>query len=55
MPGKPFVFDRIMQMKKGLAETPIIGGMADIAPDDVIEYQVERMFEFKFKLEEKQI
>ena len=55
MPGKPFVFDRIMQMKKGLAETPIIGGMADIAPDDVIEYQVERMFEFKFKLEKKQI
>lgn len=55
MPGKPFVLDRIMMIKKGISESPLIGGMADIAPDDVIEYQVERMFEFKFRLEEKQI
>lgn len=53
MPGKPFVFEKIMAIKQGIANTPIIGGVTSIAPDDVIEYQVERMFEFKFKLVEK--
>lgn len=53
MPGKPFVYDKIMGMKKSLDSTPIVGAMTNIAPDDVIEYQVERMFEFKFKLVEK--
>ena len=53
MPGKPFVLDKIMAIKNGIAQTPVIGGVTDLAPDDVIEYQVERMFEFKFKLVEQ--
>ena len=53
MPGKPFVYEKIIGMKKSLASTPLVGGVTNIAPDDVIEYQVERMFEFKFKLTEK--
>ena len=52
MPGKPFVLEKIMEIKKGIAAAPIIGGVSELAPDDVIEYQVERMFEFKFKLYE---
>ena len=54
MPGKPFVLDKIMAIKNGISQTPIIGGVTEIAPDDVIEYQVERMFEFKYRLKEKQ-
>ena len=53
IPGKPFVYDKIISIKKGIAQAPIIGGVSDLAPDDVIEYQVERMFEFKYKLKEK--
>ena len=53
MPGKPFVYEKIMGIKQGIAQTPIIGGMTDLAPDDVIEYQVERMFEFKYRLKEQ--
>ena len=53
IPGKSFVLDKIMHIKRGIDETPIIGGMTKNAPDDVIEYQVERMLEFKFKLVEK--
>ncbi len=53
MPGKPFVLDKIMNIKKDISLAPIVGGMTNIAPDDIIEYQVERMFEFKFRLEEK--
>ena len=52
MPGKPFVLEKIMEIKKGIATAPIIGGVSELAPDDVIEYQVERMFEFRFKLYE---
>lgn len=54
MPGKPFVLEKIMEFKNAISQTPVIGGMSEIAPDDVIEYQVERMFEFRFRLEEKQ-
>jgi hypothetical protein len=53
MPGKPFVLEKIMAIKNGISHTPIIGGVTEIAPDDVIEYQVERMFEFKYRLREK--
>lgn len=53
IPGKPFVLEKIMEIKKGIAQAPIIGGMIELAPDDVIEYQVERMFEFRYRLEEK--
>lgn len=53
IPGKPFVYDKIMTIKEGIANTPIIGGVTDLAPDDVIEYQVERMFEFKYRLYER--
>jgi hypothetical protein len=54
MPGKPFVLEKIMSIKEGIAQTPVIGGITGIAPDDVIEYQVERMFEYRHKLYEKQ-
>ncbi len=54
MPGKPFVLEKIMEFKNAISQTPVIGGMSEIAPDDVVEYQVERMFEFRFRLEEKQ-
>lgn len=50
IPGKPFVYDKIIQIKNAIAQAPIIGGVTNIAPDDVLEYQVERMFEFKYKL-----
>lgn len=53
MPGKPFVLEKIMAIKEGISQAPIIGGVTDLAPDDVIEYQVERMFEFKYKLKIK--
>ena len=53
MPGKPFVYEKIMGIKQGIAHTPIIGGMTELAPDDVIEYQIERMFEFKYRLKEQ--
>ncbi|MGM9631789.1 MAG: serine hydrolase domain-containing protein [Eubacteriales bacterium] len=53
IPGKPFVLEKILSIKHGIAQAPVIGGVTNLAPDDVIEYQVERMFEFKFKLEEK--
>lgn len=53
MPGKPFVSEKILGIKRGIAHAPIIGTVTDLAPDDVIEYQVERMFEYKFKLVEK--
>lgn len=55
MPGKPFVLEKIMAIKQGISQAPIIGGMTDLAPDDIIEYQVERMFEFKYKMIEKSI
>ncbi len=54
MPGKPFVFEKILAIKNSIAGTPLIGSVTNLAPDDVLEYQVERMFEFKFKLVEKQ-
>ena len=50
LPGKIFVLDKIMGIKQSIAGAPVIGGLGELAPDDVIEYQVERMFEFKFKL-----
>lgn len=50
LPGKPFVYDKILQIKKAISQTPVIGNVTNIAPDDVLEYQVERMFEFKIKL-----
>lgn len=50
IPGKPFVYDKIIQIKNAVAQAPIIGGVTNVAPDDVLEYQVERMFEFKFDL-----
>ncbi len=50
IPGKPFVYDKIIQIKNAISQAPIIGGVTNIAPDDVLEYQVERMFEFMFKL-----
>ena len=53
MPGKPFVLEKIMAVKDGISQTPIIGGVTDLAPDDIIEYQVERMFEFKFRMTEQ--
>lgn len=53
MPGKPFVLEKIMEIKNTISQTPVIGGVTSLAPDDVIEYQVERMFEFKYKLFEK--
>ena len=53
IPGKPFVYDKIMGIKSIISQTPIIGGVTDLAPDDIIEYQVERMFEFKYRLKEK--
>ncbi len=53
MPGKPFVLEKAMEIKKGIAAAPIIGNMTELAPDDIIEYRVERMFEFKFKLFER--
>ena len=53
IPGKPFVLDKIMAIKDAIAAAPIIGGVTDLAPDDVIGYQVERMFEFKFNLHKK--
>jgi len=52
MPGKPFVYEKIIGIKQGIAQAPIIGGVTELAPDDVIEYQVERMFEFKYRLKE---
>jgi hypothetical protein len=42
-----------MGIKSIISQTPIIGGVTGLAPDDVIEYQVERMFEFKYRLREK--
>ena len=53
MPGKPFVAEKILAFKRAVAEAPVIGSMTNLAPDDVLEYQVERMFEFKYKLLEK--
>ena len=53
MPGKPFVLEKVMEIKKGISEAPLIGGVSELTPDDVIEYRVERMFEFKFKLYEQ--
>ncbi len=53
IPGKNFVYNRVMSIKKGIAQTPIIGGISDLAPDDIIEHQIEKMLEFKFKLREK--
>ena len=53
MPGKPFVLEKIMAVKDGISQTPLIGGVTDLAPDDIIEYQVERMFEFKYRMTEQ--
>ena len=53
MPGKPFVLEKILSIKNAIAQAPLIGGVTTLAPDDVIEYQVERMFEFKYRLFDK--
>ena len=53
LPGKLFVLEKIMAIKDGISQSPLIMGVTDLAPDDVIEYQVERMFEFKYRLKIK--
>ena len=51
LPGKPFVLEKVREIKDGIAQKPVIGGVTSLLEDDVLEYRVERLFEFKVRLD----
>ena len=51
IPGKPFVHEKVMDIKNGFSQKPIVGGVASFLQDDILEYRIERLFEFKVRLE----
>ena len=51
LPGKPFVLQKVNEVKGELSQKPIIGSVASLLEDDVLEYRVERLFEFKVRLD----
>lgn len=46
IPGKTFVFERSQEVKKDFSKKPIVGGVASFLEDDILEYRIERLFEF---------
>lgn len=50
LPGKPFVLEKVREIKDDIAQKPVIGGVTSLLEDDVLEYRVERLFEFKVRL-----
>ena len=53
IPGKPFVLEKVREIKSEFSQKPIIGGVASLLEDDVLEYRIERLFEFKVRLEKQ--
>lgn len=53
IPGKPFVFEKVQDIKKEFSQKPLVGGVASWLEDDILEYRIERLFEFKVRLQEQ--
>ena len=53
IPGKPFVYEKVMDIKREFAQKPVVGGVAAFLEDDILEYRIERLFEFDVTLSVK--